>query len=237
MWLDLINIDDSWKGFLTKEVIDELTKIENSVGNDYTPGSSKVLRFMGLGLNKMKVVILGQDPYKPLGVATGRSFEPANLYNWNDKFRQVSLKNIVRLIYKSLNNIEDYEDIPSYKEITSKIVNGDFNIKEPKEWFNSLEKQGVLFLNTTLTCRIGVSNSHKSSWDNFSKKLITYISTENPELYWFLWGKEAISNKEFIENGKVYTSNHPMMCSEKYEDDFLKGECFRDTKNIIDWLG
>lgn len=237
MWLDLINIDDSWKGFLTKEVIDELAKIENYVGNDYTPESSKVLRFMGLDLNKMKVVILGQDPYKPLGVATGRSFESANLYNWNDKFRQVSLKNIVRLIYKSLNNIEDYEDIPSYKEITSKIVNGDFNIKEPKEWFNSLEKQGVLFLNTTLTCRIGVSNSHKSSWDNFSKKLITYISTENPELYWFLWGKEAISNKEFIENGKVYTSNHPMMCSEKYEDDFLKGECFKDTKNIIDWLG
>ena len=85
MWLDLINIDDSWKGFLTKEVIDELAKIENYVGNDYTPESSKVLRFMGLDLNKMKVVILGQDPYKPLGVATGRSFESANLYNWDRK--------------------------------------------------------------------------------------------------------------------------------------------------------
>lgn len=141
------------------------------------------------------------------------------------------------MIYKNINNIENYSDIPSYKAIVSEIITGDFTLKEPKEWFDSLEKQGVLFLNTTLTCKIGVSNSHKKVWEDFSKKLLTYINTQNKDLYWFLWGKEAISNKEFIKNGKIYTSNHPMMCSEKYEDDFLKGSCFKDTMDIINWLG
>lgn len=237
MWLDLVNVDHSWDRFLTQEMVKELENIEKATNENYTPESSKVLRFLNIDLNKMKVVILGQDPYKPLGVATGRSFEPADLTSWQDKFRQVSLKNIVRLIYKSLNDIDDYEDIPSYKEVSNKIVNGEFKIKEPKEWFDSLESQGVLFLNTTLTCKVGVSNSHKMLWENFSKELLTYISTENKDLYWFLWGREAISNKEFIKNGKIYTSNHPMMCSEKYEDDFLKGNCFKDTKDIINWLG
>lgn len=236
-WLDLIKVDNSWKEFLNDRMKAELEKIEIATNGDYTPESSKVLRFLNLDLNKMKVVVLGQDPYKPLGVATGRSFEPADLTSWQDKFRQVSLKNIVRLIYKSLYDIEDYEDIPSYKEILNKIDSGDFEIKEPKEWFDSLENQGVLFLNTTLTCKIGVSNSHKGLWEYFSKEIIKYISSKNKELYWFLWGKEAISKKEFIRHGKIYTSNHPMMCSEKYEDDFLKGNCFKDTRDIINWLG
>lgn len=237
MWLDLVNVDHSWDRFLTQEMVKELENIEKATKEDYTPEADKVLRFMNLDLHEMKVVILGQDPYKPLGVATGRSFEPADLESWQDKFRQVSLKNIVRLIYKSVNGIKEYDKIPSYKEITSEIASGEFEIKEPREWFDSLENQGVLFLNTTLTCKVGVSNSHKKLWENFSKELITYISTENKDLYWFLWGREAISNKEFIKNGKIYTSNHPMMCSEKYEDDFLKGNCFKDTKDIINWLG
>lgn len=237
MWLDLINVNDSWNKFLSTEIKTELENIEKATKGNYTPESSKVLRFMNLDLNKMKIVILGQDPYKPLGVATGRSFEPADLTSWQDKFRQVSLKNIVRLIYKSLNGIEIYGDTPSYKEIVNEIISGEFEIKEPKEWFDSLENQGVLFLNTTLTCKVGISNSHKKLWENFSKELLNYISTYNKDLYWFLWGKEAISNKDFIKNGKIYTSNHPMMCSEKYEDDFLKGNCFSDTKDIINWLG
>lgn len=237
MWTDEIKVDKSWDKFLNTDIRSELIRIESQIKDNYTPESNKVLRFMELDLNKIKVVILGQDPYKPAGVATGRSFEPADLYSWSDKFRQVSLKNIVRLIYKSINNIENYSDIPSYKAIVSEIITGDFTLKEPKEWFDSLERQGVLFLNTTLTCKIGVSNSHKKVWEDFSKKLLNYINTQNKDLYWFLWGKEAISNKEFIKNGKIYTSNHPMMCSEKYEDDFLKGSCFKDTMDIINWLG
>jgi len=237
MLLEGLNIHDSWNDFLTEDIKKELDKIEVKIGDDYTPSKEKVLRFLELDLMKCKVVILGQDPYKPLGVATGRAFEPADLKDWNDKFRQVSLKNIVRLIYKSTNGIELYEEIPNFSDIQKKIDTGEFNIKQPTEWFNSLEEQGVLFLNTTLTCKIGESNSHKDIWKVFSDKLITYISHKNTNLSWFLWGKEAISQIKNIRAGRLYTSNHPMMCSEKYTDDFLKSDCFKETSNKINWLG
>ena len=237
MWLDKIKVHETWNAFLTDEIIDELNKIESLVGTDYTPTEDKVLRFMGLDLSAMSVVILGQDPYKPAGVATGRSFEPADVKSWNDKYRQVSLKNIIRLVYKTYAGIERYSDIPSYSEIVKKIKAGGFKIKEPADWFNSLEEQGVLFLNTTLTCKIDESNSHKELWAKFSDELLKYISKNNSSLYWFMWGKEAISKLDSIQCGRVYRSKHPMMCSEKYADDFLKSDCFKDTMRLINWLG
>lgn len=236
--LDNIVVHPSWNDFLTEECKEELSVIESKIGNDYTPSNEKVLRFLSLDLTSLKVVILGQDPYKPAGVATGRSFEPSNLNDWSDKFRQVSLKNMIRLIYKTYNHIEDYASIPSYSKL---LKDNKFVMLKPHDWFNSLEEQGVLFLNTSLTCKIGVSNSHKDIWKQFSDNLISYISNQRPDLYWFLWGTEAKSHlNKIVTNDKskyVYTSNHPMMCSINNEDDFLKNNCFKDTSDIINWLG
>lgn len=231
------NYHSSWESFLTPEIRTELDRIETAIGTDYTPSCEKVLRFMTLDLQSRKVVILGQDPYKPERVANGRSFQPDNLEQWTTPFRQVSLKNMIRLLYRTYYSIEEYSQIPSYKDITAKIRSGEFPIKPPKEWFDSLENQGVLFLNTYLTCKINVSNSHKSIWEPFSKKLLNYISKNKADLNWFLWGSEALSNKPYIENGKFYESRHPMMCAESYADDFLKCSCFQETKDIINWLG
>lgn len=231
------NYHPSWDNFLTLELRRELERIETEIGTDYTPSAEKVLRFMQLDLQNRKVVILGQDPYKPERVANGRSFQPDTLEKWTQPFRQVSLKNIVRLLYRGYNHIEAYSDIPSYKVISQKINTGEFPIKPPKEWFDSLEQQGVLFLNTYLTCKINVSNSHKAIWEPFSKKLLAYISENKQDLNWFLWGSEAISNKPYIHYGKLYESRHPMMCAENYADDFLKCPCFQETENLIHWLG
>lgn len=232
-----VNHHPSWDEFLTPQIREELDKIEAAIGNDYTPPQDKVLRFMNADLQSRKVVILGQDPYKPERVANGRSFQPDNLEQWTQPFRQVSLKNMIRLLYRTYENIEDYSQIPTYKVISEKIRKGEFALKPPKEWFDSLENQGVLFLNTYLTCKINVSNSHKAIWEPFSKKLLTYISEKNPNLNWFLWGSEALSNKPYIKEGKIFSSRHPMMCAENYEDDFLKCPCFRETKSEINWLG
>lgn len=230
-------IAPSWQAFLTDEIRKELEQIEAAIGEDYTPVQEKVLRFLTFDLANGKVVILGQDPYKPAGVANGRSFQPDNLESWTQPFRQVSLKNMIRLLYRTYAQIQEYQNIPSYKEVVKKMEQGEFPIKPPKEWFDSLEQQGVLFLNTYLTCKINVSNSHKKIWDGFSKKLITYIAQTNPDLNWFLWGNEAISNKPYITQGKIFESRHPMMCSEDYPDDFLKCTCFQDTQSIVNWLG
>lgn len=240
------NIHPSWDDFLTPEILEELDNIENKIGDNFVPTKENVLRFMKNDLMKVKCVWQGQDPYytmyvdkdtkKELPVANGRSFQPDLLNSWQDSFTQKSLQNIIRLIHKNYNNIENYKDIKSFNQIRKEISNGDFKILEPHEWFNSLEEQGVLFLNTYFTT-IGKGNVHRKIWINFSKKLLKYISTKNPGIRWFLWGAQAIDLENYLLSGEIYKSNHPTFCSEKYENDFLKNDCFKDTMNEINWLG
>lgn len=228
----------SWREFLTIEIKEELEMIEKKIGNNFNPTNpNAILRFLTVDLHKVKVILLGQDVYPARGVATGRSFEVGTINNWADSFRQVSLKNIIRLIHKNYNGIEDYKDIKSFKDIQKEIGDGKFPIKQPKEWFNSLEKQGVLFLNSSFTCEIGKANSHQRIWESFSRKLLQFISAQSPNIIWFLWGNEAIAKKEPIQSGVFLESRHPMMCSEKYENDFLKFAGFKATMNKINWLG
>ena len=233
-------VHPSWNGFLDEDTINEIKYIETQIGDDFNPyPAEKVLRFLSIDLEKVKVIIQGMDAYpsQDPDVATGRSFEVGTLTSWLSKFRQVSLKNIVRLLYKNYNGIEDYKDIKKFSDIQKEIKSGEFKILPPNEIFESWEKQGVLCINIYPTCKRGVSGSHKKLWKNFSVKLIEYISTVNPEIQWFLWGNESISSKEHIKGGKIIESRHPMMCSEKYSDDFLKNDCFKNTMDYINWLG
>lgn len=231
------NIHSSWEPFLEPSIREELSQIERNIGDDYTPQKDLILRFMRLDLEKMKVVILGQDPYKPAGVANGRAFQPTDLKDWSQPFRQISLKNIVRNIYATHNNIDNYSAIPSFSYISNQIMFGQFNMAQPPEWFDSIESQGVLLLNTSFTCKVGYSNSHKGIWMDFTPKLIKYISKANPNLKWFLWGKDAAIYEKYMASGIHYKSRHPMMCSEEYTDDFLRNPCFKETANEINWLG
>lgn len=232
------NIHSSWESFFTEDILNELKLIETQIGKNYNPVNKEdILKFLKLNLNTVRIIWLGQDVYPANGVATGRAFEVGTLNSWLDKFRQVSLKNIIRLIHKEYNGITDYKDIKKFSEIQREIQNKQFNLKGPKDLFNSLEQQGVMFLNTSFTCEVGKPNSHKLIWQDFSIKVMEYISEKNPNIVWFLWGKEAISNKVHIKNGSFFESRHPMMCSEKYEDDFLKFEGLKETKGTINWLG
>ncbi len=230
-------ISPSWKGFLTDEILTMLNSIEKQIGLNYTPSRDKILRFFTWDLNSAKVVIVGQDVYFQPGVATGRSFEVGGLNSWDEPFRQVSLKNIVRLIHKTYNGITRYEDILKFSQILSEIRDHSFPLLPPSQLFDSLEAQGVLFLNTYLTCEMNRPNSHRHIWEGFSKKLFWYISGQRPDLHWFLWGNEAISKAGYIQQGILSCSRHPMLCSDKYSDDFLKSTCFKDTMEMINWLG
>lgn len=231
------NISPSWKEFLTEDILNELSLIEEKIGDNYTPSKEKIMKFLTTDLIKAKVCIVGQDVYYQPGVATGRSFEVGGLTSWGKPFKQVSLKNIVRLIHKSYRGITEYKDIKKFSEIIKEIEEKEFNILSPDKLFISLEEQGVLFLNTYLTCEENKPNSHRAIWEEFSIKLFSYISKKRPDLNWFLWGKEAISKKEYIKKGVIHQSRHPMLCSEKYEDDFLKSDCFKDMMKEINWVG
>lgn len=232
-----IDTDSSWNKFLSDDIREELKNIDEKIGRDINPDYENVLRFLKCDLHEIKVVILGQDPYPEKGRATGRAFEVGDLHSWNDKFRQVSLKNIIRLLHKNYNNIDEYKQILKFSEIQKEIAEGRFNIAPPDKLFKSWENQGVLLLNTYFTVEHGMTGSHISIWESFSIKLLNYISQENKNINWFLWGKFSEEKSKYIRHGNFYISRHPMMCSEKYEDDFLRNNCFKDTMNIINWLG
>ena len=220
---------ENYQAFMSEQRIKDLNNIFEKIGNDYTPDYQNVLRFLKTDPQKIKVAILGQDPYYSVvdhqKVANGRSFQPATLFSWQQSFRQVSLKNIIRLIYFSYEN-----ELLSYKQIIEK----DFIKITPPAWFDNLENQGVLFLNAALTTKVNHANAHQKLWLDFVQDLIVYLNQYN--IIWFLWGKNAQGFSSIINN-KKYLSNHPMMCNINNKDDFLNNPCFIETKTIIDWRG
>ena len=96
-------------------------------------------------------------------------------------------------IYKELNN-----DLGCY------IPNNGYL----KRWAD----QGVLLLNTVLTVRDGVANSHKNKgWEQLTDKIIELINKKNDPVVFILWGNNAIQKKSLITNSKhlILTSAHP----------------------------
>lgn len=234
----LENIHSSWNDFLCEENISILKNIEKRVVDteaEFTPPQEKVLKFFTIPLQQVKIIILGQDPYPQKGVATGRAFEVGTLKSWDDKFNNISLKNIIRSIYYAYTN-----KYLKYSEI-KKEIGLYFQLKSPDQLFAEWEKQGVLMLNTSFTCEVGKSNSHEKLWKPFTNSLLKYIAKENDKATWFLWGNNAKFIVADIDLKNKIESMHPMMCYDKpdREDDFLFGKrnAFKETKALINWLG
>ena len=132
----------------------------------------------------IKVVILGQDPYHGMNQAHGLSFSVNPT---------VAIPPSLNNIYKELNN-----DLGCY------IPNNGYL----KKWAD----QGVLLLNTVLTVRDGVANSHKNKgWEQLTDKIIELINKKNDPVVFILWGNNAIQKKSLITNSKhlILTSAHP----------------------------
>lgn len=241
-FLAQINTHPSWNSFLSNDILLLLEKIEESITiSTATPAVHLILRFLEMDLNKIPVVILGQDPYPQKGVATGRAFEVNGLNSWHDKYRNVSLKNILRSIYKSERN-----EKLKYSEILAKLNEGDrlpmdddFSILPPNQLFKYWwEQESVLLLNTAFTCEIGEPNSHSKIWAPFTHALLEYIAHANKNTIWFLWGKNAQQIVEGINISNKIETAHPMMCFQR-DNDILFGHInpFLETTNLVNWTG
>ncbi len=150
----------------------------------YPPSADIFNAFEYTPLEKVKVVILGQDPYHEAGQANGLCFSvhegiqiPPSLVN----------------IYKEM-----HDDlgcgIPSSGDLTS--------------W----ARQGVMLLNTVLTVRAHQANSHKGiGWETFTDAAIKVLAEEDRPLVFILWGGQARRKKAMITNPKHYVieSAHP----------------------------
>ncbi len=236
VFLKNLKIHNDWKPFFSKETKSILLKVESEIlKENYTPAKEKVLRFFELPLSSVNVLILGQDPYPQPGVATGRAFEVGTLKSWNEPFKNISLKNILRALYKTYSG-----NILKYSELKTKFDN-EFPVLSPTKLFKHWENEGVLLLNTSYTCEIGKPGSHKNMWEEFTKVLLQFISQQNQQITWFLWGAHALEATTNLKITNKIVTQHPMMCYDKpgRDNDFLFGKinCFEELRSEIDWTG
>jgi uracil-DNA glycosylase len=149
------------------------------------PPASQVFNAFNLSpWAETKVIILGQDPYIRAGQAHGLSFSVSD-----GTALPPSLQNIFKEIQR-----ETGQPIPA---------SGDLS-----RW----ARQGVLLLNTVLTVREGVSNSHQGrGWENFSDEVIRRLSERKENLVFLLWGSPARKKVELIDSQKhlILESAHP----------------------------
>lgn len=236
VFLENIRIHKQWNSFISPAIKQVISEIEAEITQtDYTPPADKVLRFLEMPLDAVKIIIIGQDPYPQPGVATGRSFEVGTLKSWNDPFKNISLKNILRALYQAYSG-----KTIKFSELKQKLDN-EFPLLPPDKLFSHWESEDVLLLNTSFTCETGKPGSHRKNWENFTRELLHFIAENNQNITWFLWGSHAQEATENLDLQKKIETHHPMMCFDApgREKDFLFGEinCFSRFIPGIDWTG
>ncbi|MDD5887115.1 MAG: uracil-DNA glycosylase [Oscillospiraceae bacterium] len=221
-----------WDALMTPETCAVLDKIEAAVGEDFYPAKENVLRFLRMD-TPVRYCIVGMDPYPSwnerdkMPQATGRAFEVSELTGrgWDVKIKQASLRNMIKAI-----RFNQTGEKISMEQLRGEIADGSFQILPPTPWFDAMEAQGVLFLNSTLTVRPGKAGSHQKLWEPFRRILIPFLDRQG--VAWMLWGSSA--QKEIGAYlgpaSKVLTASHPRM------PDFVEHNTFRDAPEI-NWTG
>ncbi len=187
-----VKIEESWKNALEGEFekpyfvsLVQYLHREKAEGKQIFPPGGEIFKAFELTpVDKVKVVILGQDPYHGFGQAMGLSFSvPA------DVPAPPSLKNI-------------------FKEIESDLGIRMSGCPDLRKW----AEQGVLLLNAVLTVRAGMPASHSNiGWQEFTDAVISYISSYCEGVVFLLWGNFARSKKALIDSSKHYVleAAHP----------------------------
>lgn len=187
-----VKIEPGWKEELQFEFhksyfqqIVTFLKIEKSQGKTiYPPGSLIFNAFNQTPFSKVKVVILGQDPYHGFGQAHGLSFSVPDGIK-----PPPSLINIFKELHKDIGM-----PIPTSGNLTKWAL------------------RGVLLLNSVLTVRANEPASHaKLGWTNFTDEVISKISKQKEGVIFLLWGKYAQEKQQLIDETKhhVLKAAHP----------------------------
>lgn len=186
-----VRIDQSWKDALASEwekpYFKELTdfvRAEYGTTQVFPPARQIFAAFDATPFDKVKVVILGQDPYHDVGQANGLCFSVNS---------GVALPPSLVNIYKELHD--------------------DLGIEPPASGdLSRWARQGVLLLNATLTVRAHQAGSHQNrGWEQLTDEAIMRLATRHDHLVFILWGAYAQRKGAFINRMKhlVLTSAHP----------------------------
>ena len=226
------------KDYLEFFTVDRVSEIENFIRRmeiqkvKFVPKRENIFRAFSDSISSRKVCLLGKDPYFQPNVATGLSFE-VKKNSWMDPEVNTSLKNMLKLIYKTyMGTIKDIN------EIRNEIESNKFVILQPDKIFENWKEQGVLLINSALTTIENEAGRHHKFWNTFTEDLIEFLSTKNSEIIFLLWGKDAQIFEKNIKNDKIIKHNHPAICGNlENEADFMNGKSFELTKDVIEWLG
>jgi len=188
----IYNVKSEWMSFIldNKDELDNIINELNSYKYTIYPYCDNIFKALTyFQPNETKLVILGQDPYinseNDVPQACGLSFSVPSTHKIPP-----SLLNIFKEIQ---NNYSNYE-IPK---------NGCL-----ERWCNDSK---ILLLNSSLTVESGKSNSHAKLWNNFTNKLISYISHVNESTIFLLMGNFAQSKEKYIDEDKhkIFKTIHP----------------------------
>ena len=181
---------------------------EKKAGKIIYPKSDDIFRAFELTpFDKVKVVILGQDPYHGAGQAHGLSFSVENGVRFPP-----SLQNIFKELETDIDGFQN----PNHGNLSN--------------W----AKQGVLMLNASLTVRANEAGSHqKQGWETFTDKVIETISKEKENVIFILWGKFAQAKETLIniEKHVIIKSAHPSPFSAF--SGFFNSKPFSKTNKIL----
>ena len=218
-----VHIEESWKEALMPEFskdyfirLTDFVRKEYHETTVYPPGKLIFNAFNLCPFDKVKVVIIGQDPYHGPGQAHGLCFSV------NDGIQPPpSLVNIFKEINSDLG-----KPIPQSGNLT--------------RW----AEQGVLLLNATLTVRAHQAGSHqRKGWEEFTDAVIRKLAEEKNNLVFILWGAYAQKKGAFIDRSKhlVLTSVHPSPLSAhsgffgNHHFSLANDYLVRNGKTAIDW--
>lgn len=186
-----VKIEVSWQEQLHEEfekpyfkTLTDFVKTEYKTKTVYPPGNLIFNAFDLCPFNKVKVVIIGQDPYHGPGQAHGLCFSV---------LPGVQFPPSLRNIFKEL-NADVGKPIPETGDLT--------------DW----AKQGVFLLNATLTVQAHNAGSHqKKGWETFTDNVIKLLANNRENLVFILWGAYAQRKKELINKNKhfILESVHP----------------------------
>jgi len=192
-WLkDFIPVVDTWvyplESIINSLYFRELISFVNykyKFGTIHPRAKHNIMRaFRECSYDTLKVVILGENPYTN-GSATGLAFGVSESSFYIPPSLEKIIENVEKTLYKGL-----------------KL---DFDIT-----LESWCKQGVLLLNSALTCG-NITNSHREKWQPFTKEVIKTISNNKKGIIFMLWGNNAKSYAKYIDQNKHYVLeyHHP----------------------------
>lgn len=186
-----VKIEEGWKQKLKEEFdkdyfvnLTEFVKKEYRTATIFPPGSLIFSAFNLCTFDKVKAVIIGQDPYHEPGQAHGLCF---------------SVREGIEFPPSLINIFKEIESDLGYKTLPSGNL---------ERW----ARQGVLLLNATLTVKAHLAGSHQGKgWEEFTDAVIRILNREKNNLVFFLWGAYAQRKGESIDRTRhlVLESVHP----------------------------